>query len=288
MASILDLLTRGPTVSVELWPPRTPEATERLRQAMDELSQLRPAFASITYGAGGSTRGRTHDLVLELHANGTIVPMAHLTCVAHARSELEEILERYRAAGIENLLALRGDLPAAAAEARDGDLVHAIELVQLAKARGGFCVAVAAHPHGHPEATDSATDLDHLAAKLEVADLGITQFLYSADEYLRLRDALAKRGVDRPLLAGVMPITGPRTLTRMAELCGVPVPDALAREVAVAGEDLAAVREIGVEIATELCGRLLAEGAGGLHFYTMNQIAATAEICSRLGLNAPN
>lgn len=281
MPSVLDLLARGPTVSVELWPPRTPEAAERLRAAMGELEALRPAFASITYGAAGSARERTHDLVLELHARGAIVPMAHLTCVAHARHELEEILERYRAAGIENLLALRGDHPAGEPAACPGELAHAIELVHLAKARG-FCVAVAAHPHGHPEATDPVADLDHLAAKLEAADLGITQFLYGAEEYLRLRDALARRGVDRPLLAGIMPITGPRTLTRMAELSGVPVPDALVGRVAAAGEDLAAVREVGVEIATELCARLLAEGVDGLHFYTMNQIAATAEICSRL------
>lgn len=284
MASVLDLLARGPTVSVELWPPRTQEATERLRGAMGELEELGPAFASITYGAGGSTRERTHDLVLELHARGAIVPMAHLTCVAHTRRELEDILDRYRAAGIENLLALRGDPPAGAPQGPAGELAHAIELVQLAKAGGGFCVAVAAHPHGHPEATDSARDLDHLAAKLEAADLGITQFLYGVEEYLRLRDALTKRGVERPLLAGIMPITGPRTLTRMAELSGVGVPDALARRVAAVGEDLAAVRELGVEVATELCARLLAEGVAGLHFYTMNQIAATAQVCRRLDL----
>lgn len=282
MPSVLDLLARGPTVSVELWPPRTPQAAERLRGAMGELEALRPAFASITYGAAGSARERTHDLVLELHARRAIVPMAHLTCVAHSRIELEEILERYWAAGIENLLALRGDPQPGAPMAPPDELAHAAQLVELAKTRG-FCVAVAAHPHGHPEATDPAADLDHLAAKLEVADLGITQFLYGAEEYLRLRDALVRRGVDRPLLAGIMPITGVRSLVRMAELSGVPVPDALVRRIAVAGEDHAAVREIGIEIATELCTSLIAEGVDGLHFYTMNQIAATAEICSHLG-----
>ncbi len=285
MVRIDELLATGRCISVELWPPRTAGAAERLARSIERLEALAPAFASITYGAGGSTRERTHDLVVALHRGGRITPMAHLVCAAHRRVELVEILTRYRDEGIENLLALRGDPPLdATAPLMEGDLHHAIELVELAKSLGDFCVAVAAHPQGHPAAPSLKVDLDHLAEKLRVADFAITQFFFAVEDYRRLVEALADRGVCKPVIPGVMPITNVRTLTKMAELSGTRVPIDLARQVAAVEHDPAAVRAIGVEVATDLCAQLLEEGVPGLHFYTMNQVSATIEVCANLGL----
>ncbi|MCU1491000.1 MAG: 5,10-methylenetetrahydrofolate reductase [Acidimicrobiaceae bacterium] len=285
MARIDALLQRGRTISVELWPPRTPEAAVRLGASLERLEVLRPAFASITYGAGGSTRERTHDLVVSLRRAGRVTPMAHLVCAAHRRSELVEILTRYRDAGVENVLALRGDPPLSANEPlKDGELHHAIELAQLAKDVGGFCVAVAAHPGGHPLADNRGADLDRLAEKLQVADFAITQFFFQVEEYLELVEGLAVRGIHKPVVPGIMPITNVRTVTRMAELSGCHVPREIAERVEAVADDAEAVRSIGVEIATELCEKLLAGGVPGLHFYTMNQVRATLETCANLGL----
>lgn len=272
-------------MSVELWPPRTDEAAARLDATLDRLASLAPDFASITYGAAGSTRDRTHDLVVSLQKERGITAMAHLVCAAHTRSELETVLGRYRDEGIENVLALRGDPPEDGTGAlAEGELRHASELVELARSVGPFCVAVAAHPAGHPAAEDLAADRRNLARKLAAADLAITQFFFDRDEYLRLVDDLLALGVDRPVVPGVMPVTSVRTLGRMAALSGAPVPEVLERRVLAAGDDATEVARIGVEVATELCAGLLAAGAPGLHFYTMNQFAATVEICEALGL----
>jgi methylenetetrahydrofolate reductase (NADPH) len=275
----------GLCLSVELWPPRTPEATERLEHSLERLSTLDLAFASITYGAAGSTRERTHELVVRLQQGGRLTPMAHLTCAAHRRADLVEILSRYRAAGVENVLALRGDPPVgASAPLPAGELIHARELVELAREVGDFCVAVAAHPAIHPEATSRADDLDHLAAKLALADFAVTQFFFRVEDYLALVEALNRRGVDKPVVPGVMPITSATTLQRMEQLAGAPVPSSLAAAVERCGDDADAVRALGVDVATELCQKLLAEGAPGLHFYTMNQTRATIAVCAALGL----
>jgi methylenetetrahydrofolate reductase (NADPH) len=285
MGRIVDLLGRPHTVSIELWPPRTPKAEAHLEAAIAELEPLRPLFTSITYGAGGSTRERTHELVVRLQEEGKTVPMAHLVCAAHSRAELREILERYAANGVENILALRGDPPLESeGDLPAGELTYAAELVELAKEVADFCVAVAAHPNGHPDSPDRDSDLDYLARKLGLADFAITQFLFSADDYLRLVDDLAEQGCGKPILPGVMPITNPRTVMRMAEMAGAPVPAGVIERVALGGDDPAEVRRIGVGIATELCGDLLAAGAPGLHFYTMNQSAATIEVCANLGI----
>ncbi len=285
MTRICDLLSGPPRVSVELWPPRTEQAARRLEASLDRLAELRPAFASITYGAAGSTRARTHELVVELEHERHTTAMAHLTCAAHSRAELVEILHRYRGAGVENILALRGDPPLDAPDvAARGELAHAIDLVDLARSVGPFCVAVAAHPLGHPEAPDLATDRRHLAEKLRVADFAITQFVYGAEDYLRLVGELSELGIDKPVVPGVMPVTSPRTLERMAALSGHRVPAWLARRISAAGDDPTAVQRVGVEIATQLCEELLASGAPGLHFYTMNQFAATLEVAIALGL----
>jgi methylenetetrahydrofolate reductase (NADPH) len=279
------LLDEGFCLSVELWPPRSDVSTRRLEESLRRLGALDLAFASITYGAGGSTRERTHDLVVSLEKAGNLVPMAHLACAAHRRDELVAILERYRAAGIENILALRGDPPLAAdAPLPAGELAHAEELVELARGVGPFCVAVAAHPEGHPDTPDRATERRHLAHKLALADFAITQFFFEVADYLRLVDEMQSLGVDRPVIPGVMPITRYRTVAKMAELSGSAVPAWVVSRIERAGDDAEAVRSVGVEIASELGAKLLSEGVPGLHFYTMNEVNATLEVCANLGL----
>ncbi len=212
--------------------------------------------------------------------------MAHLVCAAHTKAELVEILSAYHAAGIRNVLALRGDPPLDAdAPVAPGELRHAVELVELAKAVGDFCVAVAAHPEGHPDSTDEKSDLQHLAAKLEVADVAITQFFFGAADYFNLVDRLSRRGSDRPVIPGIMPITNARTIERMAEMSGCSVPADLADRVHAVADRPEEVRKIGIETATALCEQLLAAGVPGLHFYTMNQSRATIEIRVNLGIS---
>jgi len=285
MARIDELLEGKRSISIELWPPKTPEALARLRESLARLYELHPTFASITYGAAGSTRARTHELVVEIRRAARTEPMAHLACFAHRRGELVEILERYAGAGIDNVLAVRGDPPReATVPSPVGDLGHAIELVELVKSVAPFCVAVAAHPEGHPGAADLASDRRHLAAKLGVADFAITQFFFAVPDYLRLVEDLAALGVTKPVIPGIMPITNLNTVSRMAELSGAAVPAGVAERISCCGDDPAEVRAVGIEIATELCAELIAEGVPGLHFYTMNQVSATVAICENLGL----
>jgi methylenetetrahydrofolate reductase (NADPH) len=285
MARISDLLDGGRTFSIELWPPRSETAERRLEAALAELQPLRPTFTSITYGAGGSTRERTHDLVVRLQRQSDMTAMAHLTCAAHRREQLEDVLIRYRDAGVENILALHGDPPLDAdSDLPEGDLRYALDLVELARSVGPFCVAVAAHPEGHPSAPDRATDRRHTALKLEAADFAITQFFFRLEDYLDLVDSLAALGVDKPVIPGIMPITSVRTVSRMCELSGTEVPRVVTDRLEPVVDRPDEVRRIGVEVATELGQKLLAEGVPGLHFYTMNQAAATREISDNLGL----
>jgi methylenetetrahydrofolate reductase (NADPH) len=283
---ISDVLAAGRCFSVELWPPRSTAAEERLEVALKDLWPLAPSFTSITYGAGGSTRERTHDLVIRLLRDSPAPPMAHLTCMAHTEADLRSILMRYRDEGVENVLALRGDPPLNATEGLpEGDLEYALDLVELAKSVGNFCVAVAAHPEGHPRSPDIGTDRMHLAEKLRVADFAITQFFFRVESYLDLVEALRKMGVDKPVLPGIMPITNVRTVSRMAELSGTQVPSKIAERIEAVADRPQEVHRIGVEIASEIGNRLLAEGAPGLHFYTMNSALATREVYSNLGLD---
>jgi methylenetetrahydrofolate reductase (NADPH) len=211
--------------------------------------------------------------------------MAHLTCAAHRREQLEDVLVRYRDAGVENILALHGDPPLDAdSDLPDGDLRYALDLVELARSVSPFCVAVAAHPEGHPRAPDRATDRRHTALKLEVADFAITQFFFHLEDYLDLVESLSALGVDKPVIPGIMPITSVRTVSRMCELSGTEVPRSVTDRLEPVADQPDEVRRIGVEVATELGQKLLAEGVPGLHFYTMNQAAATREIYANLGL----
>lgn len=283
MPRIHDMLARSRTVSFEFFPPKTPQATDRLEATLRELEPLAPSFVSVTYGAGGSTRERTHRLVVEILETTSLTPMAHLTAVSHTRDELARILRGYLDAGIENVMLLRGDPPRDAAEAY-WELEHAADLVQLARDVGGdtFSIGVAAHPEGHPLATDLDRDRDHLAAKLQLADFAITQFFFDAEHYDRMVDDLAARGCTKPIVPGIMPVTDVRQIERFAELSGAEFPVNLAERLHVVADQPDAVRAIGVEVATDLCRTLLEGGAPGLHFYTLNRSTATLEIHARL------
>jgi methylenetetrahydrofolate reductase (NADPH) len=285
MAKISELLAAGPTFSFEFMPPRTPEREVELDRTLEELEPLRPSFVSITYGAGGSTRERTHSLVSRLLHKSSMTPMAHLTCAAHSRDELTGILTRYASDGLQNLLALRGDPPLDAnAPLPEGDLKRAIELVVLAREIGDFCTAVAMHPEGHPAAPDTETDRRAQAEKLRAADFGITQFFFRSSDYFRLVDDLGRLGVHKPIVPGIMPPTNVAQLTKMAQLSGSDVPAEVADALHAVADRPEEVRRVGVEIATQLCRELLDGGAPGLHFYTMNKSTATREIHQNLGL----
>jgi methylenetetrahydrofolate reductase (NADPH) len=284
MAWISDMLARGPTYSFEFFPPKNDTEQATLVRTLRDLEPLGPSFVSVTYRGGRESRQRTHDLVAGMLRTTALTPMAHLVCVAHSRLELAEVLVAFRRAGVENLLALGGDPPVDAG-AGEGELRHALELVELARAIGGFSVGVAAHPAGHPASPDLDSDRDRLAEKLRVADFAITQFFFEIDQYLGLIDDLARRQVTKPVLPGIMPVTALRSIPRMAEM-GAAVPQwAVQRlEAASASGGTEAVRRAGIDMATELCTNLLSAGAPGLHFYTLNRSSATREIYAALGL----
>ncbi len=252
--------------------------------ALEELTALNPAFVAITYGAGGATRERTHDLVVRL-AESSLLALAHLTCAAHTRAQLVELMQRYRRAGVGSLLALHGDPPLSATdELPQGDLRYALGLVRLAREVGLQCVGVALHPEGHPAAASREEDRRHQAAKLREADFGLTQFFHRRDDYFALVEQMSSRGADAPIVPGVMPITNVRQVERMAAMSGTSVPIKLAARLHAVADQPDEVRRIGVEQATLLCKELLEGGAPGIHFYTMNRAAATLEVCSNLGI----
>ena len=284
MTKIADLLSAGRTVSFEFFPPKSDAEADTLAATLRDLEPLDPSFVSVTYRGGAESRQRTYDLVTMMEAETTLTPMAHLICVAHTVAELTEILEQYREAGIENLMALGGDPPSDPG-AIVGELTYASELVALARDIGGFSIGIAAHPAGHPRSTSMAEDRDRLAAKLSAADFAVTQFFFSLEEYTSLVEDLAERGVRKPVLPGIMPVTSITSVPRMADM-GAPVPqwaiDRLEAADAVGGS--AAVRAEGIVLATELCAGLLEAGAPGLHFYTLNRSLATREIAQSLGL----
>ena len=281
MTRIADLLTTGRTYSFEFFPPKNDAEHARLVETLMELQPLRPSFVSVTYRGGRSSRPRTHDLVVGMLRTTSLNPMAHLICVAHTRLELAEILVELRKAGVENLMALGGD-PPTDPDALEGELRHAIELVELARAIGGFSIGVAAHPAGHPRSPDMKSDRDYLAEKLRLADFGVTQFFFRVEEYLGLVDDLMARSISTPIVPGIMPVTSLSSIGRMAEM-GAAVPPDMVGQLETAG-DAESVRRAGTDLACRLCQDLLDAGAPGLHFYTLNRSLATREIYSTLGL----
>jgi methylenetetrahydrofolate reductase (NADPH) len=288
MALISQMIERGRTFSFEFFPPKNDAEQVTLVRTLRELEPLAPSFVSVTYRGGRESRQRTHDLVAGILKTTNLTPMAHLICVAHSRLELAEILVSFRRSGIENLMALGGD-PPTDPDAGPGELAHALELVELARAIGGFSIGVAAHPAGHPSSPDLGSDRDHLATKLAVADFAVTQFFFEAEEYTTLVADLAERGITKPVLPGIMPVTSLTSIPRMAQMgAAVPAWAADRLEAASADGGEAAVRATGIALATELCERLLDAGAPGLHFYTLNRSSATREIYAALGLVAPD
>ena len=282
MARISDLIASGRTFSFEFFPPKTDTAQLSLGRTIAELESLSPSFVSITYGAGGSTRQRTQELVQWIRKETHINPMAHLTCQGHTRAEIAEILDTYAASDVENILALGGDAPADGSVTAS-DYTYASELLDDVVATGRFSVGVAAHPEVHPRSPDRESDRRHLAAKLSRADFAVTQFFFEADVYVRMIDELSALGVDKPVIPGIMPVTNKSQIVRMAELSGAAFPAWLAERLDRV-ESADDVRRVGVEAATELCSELLANGVPGLHFYTLNRSTATREIYANLGL----
>lgn len=287
--TIRELLATGRrSVSFEFFPPKTDEGERILWQAIRELEPLAPTFVSVTYGAGGSTRDRTIRVTERIATETTLTPMGHLTCVDATRAELRHVIGAYADAGIRNMLALRGDPSGGVTDTwqpHPQGLRYAAELVGLIRELGDFCVGVAAFPERHPEATDLDADARHLAAKCAAgADFAITNFFFDAEDYFRLQDRAGRYGCHLPIIPGIMPVTNVAQIERMTQLSGAAFPPALAQRLRAVQDDPIAVRAIGVEVAADLTARLLAGGAPGVHFYTLNRSTATREVYKRLGL----
>jgi len=285
MTKIVDILGAGPSRSFEFFPPKTPEAERRLEQTLRDLEPLHPSFVSVTYGAGGSTREMTHEIVTRIHRETSLTPMAHLTCAAHSRAELVAIVTRYHEAGIRNILALRGDPPKDLA-LPPGDLAHATDLIELVRDVGDFSVGVAVHPEGHPASTDRAGDRGRQAEKLARADFGISQFFFEADVWFEFLGDLRERGAATRVIPGIMPVLNVKSVKRMAEMSGADFPVSLERKLRAVEDDEAAMRAVGIEATTELCRELMAGGVDSFHFYTLNASSATREIYANLGFDA--
>ena len=270
--------------SLEFFPPKTPEGVAKLRAARAQLAQLSPAFCSVTFGAGGSTREGTLATVLEIRDEG--LPAApHLSCIGGTRDSLSDVLAQYREHGIRHVVALRGDLPSGMADA--GLFAHASDLVAFIRETTGdwFHVDVACYPEYHPQARSPQEDLDHFAAKVRAgADSAITQYFYNPDAYWHFVDACTARGLTVPIVPGIMPIASSSRLARFSDACGAEIPRWIRRKLESFGDDTASVRAFGLDVVTDLCARLVDGGAPGLHFYTLNSAGLTTTIWQRLGL----
>ena len=276
----------GRSFSFEFFPPKDEAGEEQLWRAISALEPARPTFVSVTYGAGGSTRDSTVRLTGRIVRETSMTPMAHLTCVGHTRAELEVILDTYREAGVRHVMALRGDPsegPRAPWTATPGGLNYATELVELVKERGEFTVGVAAFPEGHPSAESLDHDADVLVAKARAgAEFAVTQMFFRATDYFGLVKRVRDRGVEIPILPGIMPILNLNAIRRQGELIGADVPDDVVARISAHDGDAAALRAEGIALAAELCEELLEGGAPGLHFYTLNRSKATLEIFEAL------
>lgn len=276
--------THGRVFSFEFFPPKTEEAHEAFGAALTQLAPLRPRFFSVTFGAGGSTRERTLETVREIGRAG-LAAAPHLSCIGSTRAGIQEILATYKSLGVRHLVALRGDLPSGMVD--PGDFHYAHQLVEFIRTETGdhFHIEVAAYPEFHPQALSADADLHHFQRKVEAgANSAITQYFYNADAYYWFVDACESLGLTIPIVPGIMPITNHRQLVRFSDACGAEVPRWIRRRLESFGEDGESVRAFGLDVTTALCAELLAAGAPGLHFYTLNRATPTSLIWERLGL----
>jgi methylenetetrahydrofolate reductase (NADPH) len=272
------------TFSLELFPPQTAEGAEKLRATRAQMALLKPRFFSVTFGAGGSTRDRTLETVLDIQREGHAAA-PHLSCIGSTRESIRSILEQYRAHGIRHLVALRGDLPSGMAQ--PGTFRYANELVEFIRAATGdwFHIEVAAYPEYHPQARSPLDDLLAFRRKLEAgANSAITQYFYNFDAYAQFIDQCRRVGIDVPIVPGIMPISSYSSLARFSDNCGAEIPRWIRKKLESYGDDSASIRAFGLDVVTQLCEKLLASGAPGLHFYTLNQVSLTSTLWQRLGL----
>lgn len=277
-------LTR--TFSFEFFPPQTPEGVERLRATRRQLAQLNPKFFSVTFGAGGSTRDRTLETVLEIQAEGYTEVAPHLSCIGSTRENIRYLLQKYFDSGIRYIVALRGDLPSGMAQ--PGEFRYATELVAFIRKEFGdaFHIEVAAYPEYHPQARSAQDDLQKFKLKVEAgADSAITQYFYNAEAYFRFVNACEIANIRIPIVPGIMPINKFSQLARFSDACGAEIPRWLRKKMEGYGDDSASIRAYGLDVVTDLCSQLLEAGAPGLHFYTLNSAGLTTTIWQRLGLH---
>lgn len=277
-------MNKQPVISFEFFPPKTAEGIAKLRETRKQLAQLRPQFFSVTFGAGGSTRDRTRETVLEIQAEG-FEAAPHISCISSSKGEIRDLLQEYRRSGIRHLVALRGDIPSG--EVSAGDFRYANELVAFIRQEAGdwFEIEVAAYPEVHPEAQSAGADLQHFKTKIDAgANAAITQYFYNTDAYFRFMDQCGALGIDIPIVPGVMPIYNYTQLSRFSNVCGAEIPRWLRARLQDYGDDLASLRSLGMDVVTDLCEQLLVGGAPGLHFYTLNQAGIISTIVQRLGL----
>ena len=277
-------MNASPVISFEFFPPKTAEGVAKLREARKQLAQLKPKFFSVTFGAGGSTRDRTMETVFEIQSEG-FDAAPHISCVSSSRGDIGTLLDEYRARGIRRLVALRGDLPSG--EVSAGDFRYANELVTFIREQSGdwFDIEVAAYPEFHPEAHSPAADLQHFKRKVDAgANAAITQYFYNVDAYFNFMDQCGAMGIDIPVVPGVMPIYNYTQLARFSGVCGAEIPRWLRLRLQDYSADLPSLRALGTDVVTDLCEQLLAGGAPGLHFYTLNQAGIISTIAQRLGL----
>ncbi|ABC28389.1 5,10-methylenetetrahydrofolate reductase [Hahella chejuensis KCTC 2396] len=270
--------------SFEFFPPKTPEGMEKLQVVRDKLAKRKPDFFSVTYGAGGSTRERTIDTVLTLHRQG-ISTAPHLSCIGATKESIGELLDLYRSNGIQRIVALRGDLPSGMGA--PGELRYANELVSYIRERTGdhFSIEVAAYPEFHPQAQNAEADLNNFRRKVEAgATSAITQYFFNADSYFYFVERCEKAGLNLPIVPGIMPITNYSNLARFSDMCGAEIPRWVRKQLEAYGDDSASIRKFGEEVVTRLCERLLAAGAPGIHFYTLNQAEPSLAVWDNLNL----
>jgi len=275
-----------PSISFEFFPPKTDKGEQNLWQCIQELTPLKPAFVSVTYGAGGTTQDRTLRIVERIKKETSLEPMAHLTCVGSTQTDLAGLLNQYKAAGMQNILALRGDAPEGqeSFQAVQGGFAYATDLVKFVREQQGFSIAVATYPEGHPESLNGVVDdLKYLKVKQdEGAIAAITQYFFDNDAYYKFRDKAEKLGITIPIIPGIMPIANYEQIVRFSAMCGASIPDWLHAQMSPIKDDLDAVKQMGIEVAIQQCQNLLANDVAGLHIYALNKSEASIAICRNL------